>query len=364
MKRVLIVDDALDLGRLFQTTLALMDPSLFVVAVPSGEEALLEASRGPLDLLVADIRLPGMSGVELVHKIRSRNPGVKVILISGIADKSLNRLIDQAKPDIFLGKPIEMPVFMDAVRSCLGTTQEAGEGLTPSPSQRVVSGQRLSDVLANLRRSLDAQVTLLLDEDGHIIAQTGELPDASFESQWTGLIMSAISSSAKLVRQLADPKGGGAQLISGDAMRMVLAPVGGLALVVVLKASKTNLRLALTMDEVLFAQKELSYILGEIPPEAVLSALPPVTPLIAVREPVPTPSKSVESEKVLEEPEAAQSTEDFTKLFEQQDQPVNRKAANDFWETAAEAEEVESQSPDVLNYDEANRLGLTPDQES
>jgi predicted regulator of Ras-like GTPase activity (Roadblock/LC7/MglB family) len=228
----------------------------------------------------------------------------------------------------------------------------------------VVSGQRLSDVLANLRRSLDAQVTLLLDENGHIIAQTGELPDASFESQWTGLIMSAISSSAKLVRQLADPKGGGAQLISGESMRMVLAPVGGLALVVVLKASKTNLRLALTMDEVLFAQKELSYILGEIPPEAVLSALPPVTPLIAVREPVPTPSKSVETEKVLEEPEAALSTEDFTKLFEQQEQPVNRKAANDFWETAAETEEVESESPDVLNYDEANRLGLTPDQES
>ena len=58
MKHVLIVDDALDLGRLLQTALVMLDPAMPVVVVPSAEEAILEATRHQLDLLITDLNSP------------------------------------------------------------------------------------------------------------------------------------------------------------------------------------------------------------------------------------------------------------------------------------------------------------------
>ena len=86
MKRVIIVDDALDLGRVLQTLMLTVSTELSISVVPSAEEAVLEASRRPVELLVSDIRLPGISGLELVKKIRQKQPGVKVIFITGLSD--------------------------------------------------------------------------------------------------------------------------------------------------------------------------------------------------------------------------------------------------------------------------------------
>ena len=57
-----------------------------MVDVPSGEEALLVASRRPVDLLIADVRLPGISGLELMARVHKRNPELKTILITGLTD--------------------------------------------------------------------------------------------------------------------------------------------------------------------------------------------------------------------------------------------------------------------------------------
>ncbi len=91
MKRVLIVDDSLELGRWLKTALSQSDPQIQATVYPSGEEALLESSRRPVDVLVTDIRLAGMSGLELVRKIRKRYPGIRVIVITGMQDMSLEK---------------------------------------------------------------------------------------------------------------------------------------------------------------------------------------------------------------------------------------------------------------------------------
>jgi len=81
---ILLVDDQRDILRLLHSTLdTLNNPDLQIFETPSGEEALLEASRQRIDLLVADYKLPGMTGIELMHKIRARHPDVKVIFDFG-----------------------------------------------------------------------------------------------------------------------------------------------------------------------------------------------------------------------------------------------------------------------------------------
>ena len=70
---VLLVDDQRDIVRLLHSSLQTLGHELEIIDAPSGEEALLEASLRRIDLLVADYLLPGISGVELMHKIRLRN---------------------------------------------------------------------------------------------------------------------------------------------------------------------------------------------------------------------------------------------------------------------------------------------------
>jgi two-component system response regulator (stage 0 sporulation protein F) len=88
---VLIVDDQKDVSRLLRSALETIEQGLEVSEAPSGEEAVLEATRVKVDLLIADFRLPGITGVELMKKIRTRNPEVKVIMVTGISEPKLLR---------------------------------------------------------------------------------------------------------------------------------------------------------------------------------------------------------------------------------------------------------------------------------
>ncbi len=125
MKRILIVDDAIDLGRLLQDALKTVHPDVPISVVPSAEEALLESTRFTIDVLVTDLRLPGMSGLDLIRKIRTRQPNVKVILMTGLnPDNRLYKQKDELALDIFLRKPIMPMAFLEAVDQLLGVSQE------------------------------------------------------------------------------------------------------------------------------------------------------------------------------------------------------------------------------------------------
>ena len=61
----------------------LADASLEVTAVATGEEALSEFRARRFDIMVTDVSLPAMSGLELVRQVKSIDPSMPVILASG-----------------------------------------------------------------------------------------------------------------------------------------------------------------------------------------------------------------------------------------------------------------------------------------
>ena len=99
--RVLIVDDHHEVRRMLHAWVQTLGPRYEVLAMPSGEEAILVASRQPVDLLVADFRLPGITGLELMAKIKRRYPDLKVILITGVVDLKIRRQVADAGADAF-----------------------------------------------------------------------------------------------------------------------------------------------------------------------------------------------------------------------------------------------------------------------
>ena len=70
--RVLLVDDQRQVTRMLRSSLELSGRSYDILDVASAEEALREMERGPVDLVVTDLRLPEMSGLELIARIRDK----------------------------------------------------------------------------------------------------------------------------------------------------------------------------------------------------------------------------------------------------------------------------------------------------
>ncbi|NTW35931.1 MAG: diguanylate cyclase, partial [Syntrophobacteraceae bacterium] len=123
--RVLIVDDQHEVRRMLAASLRTLGKNFDVLEVPSGEEALLISSQLSLDLVVADVRLPGMSGLEMVARLQKRTPQTRIILVTGVDEPRLRRQVADAGADAFFYKPVEMADFLDAVERCLGLAGEA-----------------------------------------------------------------------------------------------------------------------------------------------------------------------------------------------------------------------------------------------
>jgi DNA-binding NtrC family response regulator len=81
MSRILLVDDETDF---LDATARALGRRGFVVGLASdADEALEKLGREPYDVAVFDVRLPGMSGVDLFHEVRARHPRLPVILLTG-----------------------------------------------------------------------------------------------------------------------------------------------------------------------------------------------------------------------------------------------------------------------------------------
>src|SRR4026208_974056 len=78
---VLIVDD--EPGVRSALSGVLRDEGYLVEAVPSGEAGLDRLTRGPVDLIVLDVWLPGMDGLATLARLRERQVDAQVVLISG-----------------------------------------------------------------------------------------------------------------------------------------------------------------------------------------------------------------------------------------------------------------------------------------
>jgi DNA-binding NtrC family response regulator len=60
-------------------------------------------------LLVSDINMPGMSGLDLLPKVKERRPGLPVFMISAYGDADTVRTVRKCGADAFLTKPVDFP---------------------------------------------------------------------------------------------------------------------------------------------------------------------------------------------------------------------------------------------------------------
>ena len=103
--RVLLVDDEVEFVQ--TVTKRLGRHELSVQAVHSGDDALCHLAGNPTDVVVLDVKMPGMGGIETLREIKARQPLVEVIMLTGHA--SVEAAIDGMELGAFdyLMKPVE-----------------------------------------------------------------------------------------------------------------------------------------------------------------------------------------------------------------------------------------------------------------
>ena len=112
-KRVLVVDDDPEVLRFVETVLA--DEGFEAVAAADGSDALRRLGERAFDLLLTDIRMPGMDGFELVRRARQSHPDVRVLFMSGY---SREYRIDPNRDD-FVAKPFRPRQLLGCVYEIL-----------------------------------------------------------------------------------------------------------------------------------------------------------------------------------------------------------------------------------------------------
>jgi len=111
--RILLVDDE----EHFRTTLGkrLSVRGLDVNTAGSGEEALRELSKNPYDIILLDVKMPGMSGVEALAKIKKVNPHLEVIILTGHASVDTAVEVMKLGGYEFLLKPCPLDELMEKI---------------------------------------------------------------------------------------------------------------------------------------------------------------------------------------------------------------------------------------------------------
>lgn len=105
-REILIVDDNPNMASLLSEMLDVFDLSSRVTT--DGETALGILEAEDFALVITDLKMPGMSGTELLSAIRGKNPDLPVIVISGYNVASADEQVVQGLASGFIQKPFRM----------------------------------------------------------------------------------------------------------------------------------------------------------------------------------------------------------------------------------------------------------------
>jgi CheY-like chemotaxis protein len=318
-----------------------------IFEAPSGEEALLETGRRKIDLLVTDYLLPGMTGIELMHKMRVRAPDVRVILITGMTDrKSRDEMLNAGAVAIF-DKPIPLADFLDVVERSLGLVR------TIFPAQTDIKTEarraRVSDLLVNFRQDIKGSAVFLLNDRGLVVARAGTLHDSSLEVSLISALNAVCGAGLKVARSNRQERPDQFSVFSGGDNDLILMPVDpSYALLL----AGNGLAKPAALPDVLGAMLAVR--------DEVLKSLRSMGVTAELRQgPASLPAKR--KGKTGELQDAAPEPEMEALLKQAAGKKVKPEEVDAFWDEAAREHANKTTNPKVIPYEQARRMGLTPD---
>ena len=364
--RVLVVDDNHEIRRMVTASIKTLGADIDVLDVPSAEEALFISSSLPLDLIVLDFRLPGMSGLEMVNWLRKRMPETKIILVTGVEDAATRQQISEAGVAAYFFKPIEIATFLDAARRCLwadtpGAPLPDNIRMGEEPTDREAHGvsaiqppiptkfkSKLDERLIALKGQLRASLVLLVNEMGQVMEVAGNPSQLTSGSVLLPALMEAFRSSRKVSDLLGKDMVESLLYFTIAKQRIYLAPVNTSNALLLVTMGLTEPDKQGMLDRAIHrAVCDLRDILeGKKETESLQPGMVDVE-----QAELPT--------EVVVDPDTLASV---AEMFSQASKTAGKEEVEGFWEVMGEKSQLDTSSnKDVLSYDQARDMGLAPD---
>ena len=121
-KKILVIDDE---ELIIKSLKKLLEKNGFMVFVAkNGQDALIMAEEEDFDLIVADIRMPGINGIETIQsiyeKLQEKNlKKIPAIFITGYADEEMRQKARALKPVAYIYKPFDISELVDKIGEVL-----------------------------------------------------------------------------------------------------------------------------------------------------------------------------------------------------------------------------------------------------
>ncbi|HLF25612.1 MAG TPA: response regulator [Anaerolineae bacterium] len=246
---VLVVDDAPQICKALSDVLTASSYS--VRTAPSAERALQIMDSAEFDLIITDLKMSGMNGMEFVGRIKQRAPGLPVVILSGFGD--MDDVINAMRAGVadYLKKPFSIDEVLEVVKrevrksqartatlAAPATPTGAGDRSAAASPARVyifapADVQKIEIALSKLRAQTTAESVLLIEEAGYVIAAKGMVADKDVHAL-SSLIIGGRSMTNQLATLLGEGDGFAMNYLEGQRMSVYTSGLGqGLFLVIV-----------------------------------------------------------------------------------------------------------------------------------
>lgn len=168
--RILVVDDEKNIRQTLSAILS--DEGHHITTAETGEEGLHRLGEIPFDLVFLDVKLPNISGIEVLKQIKNEDPSTEVLMISG--DSDINTAVTAVKMGAhdFMEKPLSLPKILIAVQNIAEKRKLLqkciiGDEVTSSRYQIVGQSKQIKGIREVIQRvsKTDAKV-LITGESG------------------------------------------------------------------------------------------------------------------------------------------------------------------------------------------------------
>ncbi len=247
--KILVVDDSPQISKALSDLLSASGYS--VRTAPSAERALQILESATFDLIITDLKMTGMTGIDLAKQVLQKTPGLPVVILTGYGD--MDSVINALRLGVadYLKKPFSIDEVTSVVEREIAKSKERQVAPTAAkpaekPPRLYIFSQRdleqIEAVLSRLRAQATAESAMLVEQAGYVIAAKGMSSGADVEPL-SNLIASSRSTSASLASLLGEAQDFSTSYMEGQRVSVYTTSLGrGLYLAVIVpKGTKQGL---------------------------------------------------------------------------------------------------------------------------
>jgi len=247
LANILVVDDSEAICRALRDVLTMSGYA--VRTAPSGERALQILETAQMDLVITDLKMSGISGIQLLKKIKERTPALPVVILTGFGD--MDSVIEAMHSGVadYLKKPFSVNEVLQVTERELKRTRQLQAAATPLavPTVEVTAvapqssrififsaseAHSIDRILSSLRAETMAESALLIEETGHLVSAKGISSEQDMPTL-AGVVLAGRSATARMASLLGEGDSFALNYLEGQRVGVYSAAISQKLLLVV-----------------------------------------------------------------------------------------------------------------------------------